>query len=104
MVVVRFVGWLLVLAALIVLGRDLLAWHDTHVFAPVSFEELWGNLSRGGLDRFEAMVVRGAAPWVWTGIVHVLLRIWASLLFLILGLFLVWAGTGRGDERRRRRR
>jgi hypothetical protein len=103
MIFVRFVGWLLLLAALIVLGRDLLVWYDTGVFAPVSLEELWSNLDRSGLDRFEATIVRAVAPWVWSGFVQVFLRFWAALSFAVLAFLFIWAGHRRDDRRRRRR-
>jgi hypothetical protein len=103
MIVVRFIGLLLLVAALVILGRDLLAWYDTRAFAPVSLEDLWSNLHRASFDRFEAAVVRGAAPWVWNGIVHVLLRFWAALSLGVLGILFVWAGRRRDDRRRRRR-
>jgi hypothetical protein len=103
MILVRFVGWLLLLAALVVLGRDGLVWYDTHVFAPVSLEELWSNFDRSSLDRFEATVVRTVAPWVWTGFIHVVLRFWAALTFAVLAFLLIWAAHP-GDDRRRRRR
>lgn len=102
MIVVRFIGWLLLLAALIVLGRDFLAWYDTRVFAPVSLEQFWSNLDRGSLDQFEAAIMRVAAPWVWSGIVRELLRLWAAPTFAVLGVLLVWAGHRRDDRRRRR--
>ena len=103
MIVVRFIGWVLLAAALIVLGRDLLAWYDTGVFAPVSIEALWGNLDHGSLDRFEATIVRTVAPFVWTGIVQVALRFWAALSFAVLAFVLIWVGHARDDRRRRRR-
>lgn len=103
MILVRFVGWLLLLAALIVLGRDVLVWYDTHVFEPVSLEDLWSNLNRPSFDRFEAAGVRTVAPWLWGGFVHVVLRFWAALSFAVLAFFFIWAGHARDDRRRRRR-
>jgi hypothetical protein len=103
MVIVRFIGWLLLLAALIVLGRDLLAWYDTGVFAPVSIEDLWANLHHASLDRVEATIQRTVAPFVWTGIVQAVLRFWAGLSLAVLAFLLIWAGQSRDDRRRRRR-
>jgi uncharacterized membrane protein len=97
MIIVRFVGWLLLLAALIVLGRDLLAWYDTGIYAPVSLEQLWSNLDRAGLERVQRMF----APWIWNGIIQEVLRLWAGLSLAVVGILLIWAGRRRDTRRRR---
>ena len=98
MILVRIVGWVLLLAGIIVLGRDLLAWRDAAVFAPVSLEQLWLELDRASLARLEG----GLAPWL-LGIVHAGLALWAAPSLLVPGLVLVWLGRRSGEPRRRRR-
>jgi hypothetical protein len=99
MIVPRFIGWMLLLFGLVVLGRDALAWHDARVFAPISLEQLWTELQGGSLLRFEA----GLAPWLAI-ILHALLVVWATPAFVLLGFLLAWGARTREDTRRRRRR
>ena len=47
MIVGRVLGWLLFLAGLVLLGRDLLGWLDTHRLEPLSFRRLWLDLDPG---------------------------------------------------------
>ena len=98
MILVRIIGWVLLLAGLIVLGRDLIAWRDAAVFAPVSLEQLWLELNRASLARLEG----GLAPWLLP-IVHPVFALWAAPSLLVPGLLLAWLGR-RGGERRQRRR
>ncbi len=97
MIIVRFIGWLLLAAAIIVLGRDLLAWRDTGVFSPISVEELWSSLARGSLERTQADV----APWIWSGIIYPFLRFWAALSLAAVALVLMWVARRQGPRRRR---
>jgi hypothetical protein len=98
MVALRVLGYALLLAGLIVLGRDVLAWHDTGTFSPVSFGPLWLELSRRSY-----IAVEGAlAPWLLV-ILRRILMLWAAATLLVLGLVLALIGR-RGRERRRRRR
>jgi hypothetical protein len=99
MIIVRIIGWVLLLAGLIVLGRDFLGWRDAGVWAPISLEQLWLELGRASLARFEGAL----APWL-LGIVHGALALWAAPTILVPGIILAWLGRKRGEPRRRRRR
>ena len=99
MIVVRIIGWVLLLAGLIVLGRDLMAWRDVGIWAPISLEQLWLEFGRASLARFEGRL----APWL-LGSVHVVLALWAAPCVLVPGIVLAWLGRKRGEQRRRRRR
>lgn len=44
MFVGRIIGWLLVAAALVVVGRDLFAWWDRGSYAAISARDLWAQL------------------------------------------------------------
>jgi hypothetical protein len=98
MIVVRIIGWVLLLAGIVVLGRDLMAWRDSGVFAPVSLGQLWLELHRDSLVGMEDAL----APWLLQ-IVRALLVPPAAVGFLVAGLVLAWAGRKRGSRRRRRR-
>jgi hypothetical protein len=97
MIVVRIVGWLLLLAGIIVLGRDVLAWRDTGVMAPVSLEQLWLELGRASLARFEGAL----APWALT-ITRPALSPWAAPFFGVIGFMFAWLGRRRQRPQRRR--
>jgi len=97
MVVVRAVGYLLLIAGLIVLGRDGLAWHDTGHIDPVALGPLWLELSRRSYEITETAL----APWL-LDILHRILFLWAAPSFLVVGLAL--ALVGRSRRRRHRRR
>lgn len=98
MIIVRIVGWVLLLAGFVVLGRDLIAWRDAAVFAPVSVEQLWLEFDRASIERLEG----GVAPWL-LAILHPVLVLWAGPSLVVSGLVLAWLGRKRGERRRRRR-
>jgi hypothetical protein len=87
MLIGRVFGWLLLLAALAIAGRDLLAWADTGRFGPLGIGELVAEITgRGSV----------AADGVLT--------IWAAPVFAVPGLLLVlWRADGARRHRRRRR-
>ena len=99
MIIIRIIGWMLLLAGVIVLGRDLIAWRDAAVFSPVTLEQLWLELNRASLARLQGAV----APWL-LGSLHAALALWAAPSLIVAGLLLVWLGRKRGEPRRRHRR
>jgi hypothetical protein len=98
MILVRIIGWMLLLAGIIVLGRDLIAWRDAAVFAPQSLEQLWLELHHASLARLQGAL----APWL-VGVLHAVLALWAAPSLIVPGIVLVWLGRRRGEHRRRRR-
>jgi hypothetical protein len=97
MVVVRVVGYLLLLAGFIVMGRDGLAWHDTGKLDPVALGPLWLELSR----RSYVAAENDLAPWLLY-LLHRILPLWAAPSFLVLGLALAVLGVRRRRRPRRR--
>jgi hypothetical protein len=102
MVIGRLLGWLLLLAALAVLGRDLIAWHATGHFVPIATGQLWYDLDRGSLNLAQAAIQRHVATWLWNPVVTTILSFWAVLVLAVPGLLLLWACRRRGYSRRRR--
>jgi len=96
MVVVRVLGYLLLLAGFVVMGRDGLAWHDTGKFDPVALGPLWLEVSRQSYIAAE----NDLAPWILYPL-HRILPLWAAPSFLVLGLALVLIGRRRHRRRRR---
>ncbi|MDE2228452.1 MAG: hypothetical protein KGL11_05355 [Alphaproteobacteria bacterium] len=88
----RWLGFLLLLAALLVLGRDLLAWRAEHVLAPISLGELWIELNRASL----AAARRDLPALLWDPVMITLLRLWAAPALALPGLLLYWPARKRG--------
>ncbi|MBX6369807.1 MAG: hypothetical protein IRZ04_17635 [Rhodospirillales bacterium] len=102
MIVGRVVGWAVFLAGLVVLGRDILGWLDTGIFAPIVLGQLWFDLSPGSLNLAQAVIQRYIHPALWDPVITSVLFLWASPFFLILGIALVWLFRRRGRRSRRR--
>jgi hypothetical protein len=104
MIVGRVIGWVLLLAGLVVLARDVIGWFDTGVFAPIVLGQLWFDLAPGSLNLAQAVVQRYIHPALWDPVITSVLFLWASPFFLVLGLLLLLLTRRRGNGRRRRRR
>ncbi|HWI25987.1 MAG TPA: hypothetical protein VN668_03400 [Stellaceae bacterium] len=101
MIIGRIIGWLLVLAALVVLGRDLIGWLDLHQLHFVSAGELWYQINPGSLLLAQPAIQRHIAPWLWDPVIQTIL-LWPAVLVLgVPGLALHWLFRPR-DRRRRR--
>ena len=78
--VLRVIGWLLIAAALVFLGRDLLAWHQGGQWAATSAGKVWYGLSPGSLNLLQAVVERHIWQPLWPAILWILLRpVWLVL-------------------------
>jgi hypothetical protein len=90
MVIGRFLGWLLLFAACVVLVRDGLVWADTHNVAPLSLAGLWSDLGASGFRSAHAGV-ESIAPWLWNRGIGPVLSLWALPIFAAVGLVLLWS-------------
>jgi len=88
----RWAGLLLLIAALLVVGHDLLGWRAAHVFAPLSLGALWIELDRAGL----AAIRRDLPAPLWDPAMVTLLRLWAAPAFALSGFLLYWPNRKRG--------
>lgn len=105
MFVGRVLGWIIVVLGLVVLGRDLIGWIDTHRFDPVALGELWSEFDRGSLDFAESTIRFHVAATLWDPVITTVLWCWASPFFIVVGGALVMAcrrREGRAGRRRRR--
>ncbi len=89
MVIGRFFGWLLLLAAAAVIVRDAIIWADLHRLVPLSLGGLWVELSASTL-RSTRNSIEQAAPWLWTLVVGRLLLLWAAPVFAVCGFLFLW--------------
>ncbi len=88
-------GWLFLLAAGAVLVRDGLAWSDTHMIAPATFNTLWFDLGSDSQGIFRGAVLN-TMPWLWTIVIAPILSLWAAPTLALIGCFLLWrARAGR---------
>jgi hypothetical protein len=98
MIVGRVLGWVGLLAGLILLGRDLLGWLDTRRLEPLTIDRLWLSLHPASLVALQhylpGRLWNAAAP---------ALQMWAWPAPLILGFVLIVACRPRDHHVRRRR-
>jgi hypothetical protein len=85
----RLIGWVFVLAGMIVVIRDAVLWHETGTFRLSSGGEIWFQAHRDSLNLLQAVVQRYLTPVIWDpGIQTVLL--WPAMATLVgIGLFLL---------------
>jgi hypothetical protein len=95
----RLIGWIIFLAGLSVLVRDVLVWIDTKHWAPITLGQLWFDLSRSSLNLVQAVVQRYIHPFLWDPIIVTILLCWAFAVLMVLGL-LILTLSGRRARRR----
>jgi len=100
MLVVRVIGWLLVGAALLCAGAEIVASLQAGQWTPLAAGELWFRLDPFSLNLSQAVIQRYIAPWLWDpAIVTVLL----GPSWVVLGLpGALLARLGRPARSRRR--
>jgi hypothetical protein len=102
MLVGRTIGWILLLAALIVIVRDLIAWYYVGQLHPVVVGELWFELSPTSLQLAQPAIQRHVAAWLWEPVIVTFLTWPAEVVLAVPGIALAWFCRPR-DRRRRRR-
>jgi hypothetical protein len=91
----RIIGWLLLLAGAAVLARDLVAYFDQHLWAPLVLGQLWYELDRSSLNLAQAVIQRYVSPFLWDRIVVAVLLCWAWAVLLGLGGVMLVLGRRR---------
>jgi len=90
----RLIGWIIFLAGLAVLARDVFVSIDTKHWAPIALGQLWFDLDRSSLNLVQAVVQRYLHPFLWDPIIVTILLWWAFAVLMVLGL-LILAVSGR---------
>ena len=86
MIVGRVIGWILVVAGIAILVRDIIAWIDTGTLAFIATGELWFTL-----NSFSLNFLRYLFPELWDPI-FVSLLLWPAFLVVVVpGLILSYA-------------
>jgi len=100
MVIGRLIAFLFWVIAATVLLRDILAWLDSGAIAFMTGAQLWFTLDPDGFEQTEGMM-RDKYPSLWDPAVSTLLDLPAFLVFLFLGLLLMYLFRTRKKRRRR---
>jgi|SRR5690242_14951116 len=98
----RLLGRIVVLCAIIVLGRDLFAWYASGRFEPVALGQLWFDINPTSLEELQPAIQRHIHPALWDWVVQPILLWYAFPTLLVLGLVLMWLFRRREPGRRRR--
>jgi hypothetical protein len=100
MIVGRVIGWLVMLAGLCVLTRDVMVWIDRKTWAPVALGQLWYELSRSSLNLVQAVIQRYVSPFLWNPVIVSILLCWAFAVLLVLGVAILAIFRKRQHRRR----
>lgn len=95
MLVGRFLGWLLLALALVMLVRDVLTWAESGQLAFITAGELWNRVSPSTLQLAQPAIQRHITPWLWDAIVIPVLLQPAAVVFGLPGLVLAWLFRAR---------
>lgn len=87
--IARLIGWIIFLAGLAVLVRDVLVWIDTKHWAPIALDQLWFDLNRSSLNLVQAVVQRYIHPFLWDPIIVTILLCWAFAVLMVLGVLIL---------------
>ena len=87
--IARLIGWIIFLAGVSVLVRDVLVWIDTKRWAPMALGQLWYDLNHSSLNLVQAVVQRYIHPFLWDPIIVTILLSWAFAVLMILGVLLL---------------
>jgi len=99
MTVWRIVGWIVFLAGLSVLVRDVIAWFNTKVWAPIAVGQLWCERKRSSLNLAQAVTRRHVAPFLWDRIIVNILLCWASARLIGLGASILLLSRDHSSRR-----
>ncbi len=95
MIVGRVIGWLVLLAGLSVLTRDVMAWFDRKIWAPVALGQLWYELSRSSLNLVQAVIQRYVSPFLWNPVIVNILLCWSFVVLIALGAAILFIFRNR---------
>jgi hypothetical protein len=107
MIIGRLLGWILLLAGLFILARDLIlleagfdlfAGLGTHG-APIVLGELWYAVHPASLQLLQPAIQRHIHPALWDSVVQPILLCWAWAIFSGLGIALLVVFRRRGNRR-----
>ncbi|MEM7226346.1 MAG: hypothetical protein AAF495_25450 [Pseudomonadota bacterium] len=81
--VLRAIGWLMILCGFGVLGVELMSWAQAGFFKLHTFGQIWFNLDPGGLNLAQAITERYISVWLWDAVITPFLH-WSALPTLMI--------------------
>lgn len=99
MIVGRVIGWILLIAGIAVLARDVFVWLDTGTLLLITAGELWFRIDNESLNLVQAVTQRYILPELWDPVIVTVLLWPAFLVIGVPGLLLTWLFRPR--ERRK---
>ncbi len=104
MIVGRILGWLITLAAVLILGAELVGFVRTGAYKIISGGELWSDIDLASLNFLQAVIQRYIHPMIWDPVLIAVLRAPAWVPFGVVGMGISWLCRKRRKKRNRRNR
>jgi len=98
----RLIGWLLMAAAIVALGGDVLASLAAGSLDTLSLGALWFKLDPASLNLSQAVIQRYVSAWLWDPAIQWLLQQPAAINAAVPGLLLLFFCRDRSRRPRRR--
>lgn len=100
MLLFRVIGWLLVGAALVCAGAEILASLQAGQWTRLAAGEVWFRLDSSSLNLSQAVIQRYVAPWLWDPAIVTMLLAPAWLVLGLPGALLTRVRRGAAARRR----
>ena len=96
----RIMGWVLIAAALVLLGAQLVEWLEAGTYRVLALGEVWYRLDSGSLNLAQAVVQRYLHPALWDPVLITVLQWPGWLTAGVPGALLVvlYHRLGRGGD------
>lgn len=101
MIVLRALGWILVIAGIASGVYEIYGWISSGTYRSVAAGEIWFLIDKGSLNLVQAVVQRYISVGLWDSVIQEILARPGWLVFGLPGLALVWFGRKRDKTRRR---
>jgi len=98
MIIGRIIGWIFVLAGLVVLVRDFVISFEVGYWAPIALGQLWYNIDRASLYAAQEAIQYYSSREIWNTIDQTVLMSWAFAVFMAPGMSLLWIFATRLDH------
>ncbi len=98
MIVGRIIGWILLIAGLLLIGAELLASLQAGEWAPMLLGQLWFEFDSESLNFVQAIIQRYLLPFLWDPMIVTLLLAPAWVTFLVPAVLLLIICRKREDR------
>jgi hypothetical protein len=98
----RTLGWLLIVFAVVILGRDCAQYFERQSFAPTPLGQLWYMIDSGSLNQFQALIERQVAVWLWHDGIGAFLALPAWISLPSIGVICIGIARLAEEDKKRR--